>query len=342
MPYATASEAKEKEIPGRWIAEDRWPGKPAMRRYYLNNKTLGVTAERGPLFRFRGAADVGSTKPEWLDRLPIEQSADDKRSLAFDSEVLSEPLEILGTPEVKISVATDTPVATLMVRLTELRPDGSSWLVTWAALNLTRRDSMAAPKPLEPDKTYAIPISLRTVAHRFGAGSRIRLAISEGSWPMLWPSPVTPELRMWGGVSTLELPVRPMEKMAAELGIEEIHGDPAAFADYQAATAGPDGRVLITTSESTPPYPAGDTGIEMSSSNNQTCEIRPNDPLSAAWRQSHSSTWKHDKVTCRVDASYELTADAENFHLTENLSAYLDGTKIFERSNMAIVTRDLM
>jgi hypothetical protein len=80
----------------------------------------------------------------------------------------------------------------------------------------------------------------------------------------------------------------------------------------------------------------------MSSSNDQTCEIRPGDPLSAQWRQSHSSTWKRDKLTCRVDASYELTADAENFRITESLSAYLDGRKIFERSNTARVPRDLM
>jgi hypothetical protein len=43
-----------------------------------------------------------------------------------------------------------------------------------------------------------------------------------------------------------------------------------------------------------------------------------------------------------VDASYELSADATDFHLTESVSAFLDGEKIFERSNTARVPRDLM
>jgi hypothetical protein len=342
MPYATASETKGREIPGRWIAETSWPNRPRLLRYHLNAGSLGVTPVKGPAIVHRNGDIVGTTKPEWLDRLPIEQSHDDKRSLVFDSEALAEPLEILGTPEVRIQVASDVSVATLMVRLTELRPDGTSWLVTWAALNLTRRDSMAAPKPLEHGKTYTVPANLRTVAHRFNTGSKIRLAISEGSWPMLWPSPVTPTLTFPAGVSTLDLPARPVELTPARFDVEARDSGPAPFEVYQPASVGADGRMVISTSEPSPPFPIGDTGIEMSSSNDQTCEIRPDDPLSAAWRQSHSSTWKHDKVTCRVDASYELTADAETFRLTENLSAYLDGEKIFERSNTARVARDLM
>lgn len=345
MPYATASEAAGKPIPGRWIAETRWPNAPKMKRYHLNlaggGNVLGDKPATELAASFRNASLVGSTKPEWLDRLPIEQSHDDRQSQVFDSAVLAEPLEIFGTPEVRVEVASDKPVATLMVRLTEVRPDGSSWLVTWAALNLTRRESMAAPSALQPGKTYTIPISLRTVAYRFGVGSKVRLAISEGSWPMLWPSPATPMLTLSGGVSTLDLPVRAMETAEAPFGVDEVISQ-APFQAYQPAKVDADGRMVITTSSATPPYPAGVAGIELSSKDEQVAEVRPDDPTSAVWRQAISSTWKHDAVACRIDASYELSADAANFRLVESVEAFLGGEKIFERRNEASVARDLM
>lgn len=342
MPYATASETAGRPIPGRWIAEPSWPNTPATRRYHLNAGALGDSPVAGPLIVHRNTDVVGSTKPEWLDRLPIEQSYDDTRSLVFDSAALAEPMEILGSPELRIEVASDVPVATLMARLTELRPNGESWLVTWAALNLTRRDSMTDPQPLEPGKTCTAPISLRGVAHRFGAGSKIRLTISEGSWPMLWPSPARPTLTFAVGVSTLDLPVRPMEKTPAPFAVEEINTGPAPFEAYQLAAAGPDGRVVLTTSVPSPPYRVDDTGIELSSSNEQACEIRADDPLSAQWRQAVSSTWKREALTCRVDASYELVSDANSFRITESVSAFLDGEKVFDRTNAATIPRDLM
>ena len=99
MPYATASETKGREIPGRWIAERNWPNRPAVRRWHLNAGALGDKPVKGAAIVHRNGDIVGTTRPEWLDRLPIEQTHDDNRSLVFDSEVLGEPLEILGTPE---------------------------------------------------------------------------------------------------------------------------------------------------------------------------------------------------------------------------------------------------
>jgi len=45
-------------------------------------------------------------------------------------------------------VSADVPVAQIAVRLTEVTPDGKSWLVSYNVLNLTRRDSMEQPTAL--------------------------------------------------------------------------------------------------------------------------------------------------------------------------------------------------
>jgi hypothetical protein len=45
--------------------------------------------------------------------------------------------------------------------------------------------------------------------HRFAAGSRIRVALSETWWPVVWPSPEMVTLEVTTGASALALPVRP-------------------------------------------------------------------------------------------------------------------------------------
>ncbi len=342
MPYATASESAGRPIPGRWIAERAWPAKPATRRYYLNTGSLDETPGNGPPIVHRDKGVVGAAKPEWLDRLAIEQSHDDARSAVFDSPALTAPVEILGSPEVSLRVASDSPVAHLMLRLCEVRPDGQSWLVTWTALNLTRRESMAEPQRLEPGAYYTVPISLRAIAHRFGAGSRIRLALSEAFWPMLWPSPVRPTLSVTAGVSTLDLPIRPPEKKAAPFPIEEVQSGATPPEAYQPAVAGVDGRIVIAANTPAAPYVVAGAGTELSSAREESCEIQEGDPASSRWRQRVRSSWKRDAWHCEVEASYELTSDTETFRIVESLRAFSDGKEIFDRTNEARIARDLM
>ena len=61
--------------------------------------------------------------------------------------------------------------------------------MTYGLLNLTHRDGHAAPEPLAPGEPCEINLKLNLIAHRFRAGSRIGLAISESLWPLVWPSP---------------------------------------------------------------------------------------------------------------------------------------------------------
>lgn len=339
MPDATASQGGP--IPGRWIAEHRWPVRTNQQRWYLNSSALALQPARAADIVHRDSGLVGMTKPEWLDRLPVEQSADDKLSTVFDTPPLSAPVEIAGAPRLTLHVASDQPIANVFVRLCEVRPDGKSWLVTWAALNLTRRGSMSDPKPLEPGRTYAIPLDLRTIAHRFSAGSRIRLAISESFWPMLWPSPVTPTLTLPTGVSTLTLPVRTPEATRASFSIQQGNdASPPESNGLKAILI--DGRVILSSTTEPTPYPVAGAGTELSSGGEEACEIIPGRPLSARWSQKTRSTWKRGDWDCAVEASYDLTASATSFHLVETLRATSAGEEIFTRTHTADIPRDLI
>jgi len=100
-------------------------------------------------------------------------------SLLFDSAPFEHDLEILGYPIAKIRVSADVPVAQIAVRLTEVTPEGKSWLVTYNLLNLTRRASMEQPTALKPGEFYDVELPLYMIAHRFKRGNP-RSASGEG------------------------------------------------------------------------------------------------------------------------------------------------------------------
>jgi predicted acyl esterase len=89
--------------------------------------------------------DCGSQTGEYFPfaygpELPDEQSPDDRRSACFDGAVLEETLDIVGAPRLVIRARSDKPLAQLAVRLCDLRPDGTSALITMGVFNLCAPD----------------------------------------------------------------------------------------------------------------------------------------------------------------------------------------------------------
>ena len=92
--------------------------------------------------------------------------------LAFTGDPLRAPLEIVGNPVVELAHASDNPHVDVVVRLSEVDPDGGSRNVSDGFLRL------------DPDTgSGVLRLELDAVAHRFAAGSRIRLVIAGGSHP---------------------------------------------------------------------------------------------------------------------------------------------------------------
>jgi hypothetical protein len=75
------------------------------------------------------------------------------------------------------------------------------------------------------------------VAHRFKKGSRVRVAISEGLWPLLWPSPQVATLTFDLSACSLILPVRPAPPVEAPFPIPVNHS--AGSSPYTHSDMGP-------------------------------------------------------------------------------------------------------
>ncbi len=125
---------------------------------------------------------------------------------------LVEPLSILGEPVAILHLTVDAPVATAVVRLADVAPDGTSSWVSAGILNLTHRRSDTDPEPLVPGELVEVRVPLRHAGYRFEPGHAIRVSVASSAWPVIWPSPYPATFSLHRGDATpsrVELPVIP-------------------------------------------------------------------------------------------------------------------------------------
>ncbi len=197
--------------PGRWVAEAAWPS-PRLRPRTLR-LAPGRLGDAPVAARLAIASPqtLGGGSTNWLVAGAHDQSADDRLSLCFDGEPLEGRVEILGAPTLRVRVASDRPLAFLVARLCDVAPDGTSYRVTYGLLNLAHGAGHERHEPLVPGRAIEAALRLNDVGHAFLPGHRIRLALSNACWPLVWPSPAPARLTLLTEGCALELPVRPAD-----------------------------------------------------------------------------------------------------------------------------------
>ncbi len=363
------------EHPGRWVAEESWPSRRLERRAWtLGDGTLveagedaggatggaggPATAEvrlvrRGPQLTGMdaGAWCAGGTPGDW----PLDQRAEDGRSLCFTSAPLAAPLEILGTPEVTLRLAVDKSRALICVRLCDVAPDGCSKLVTRQVLNLTHRESHEEPAPLVPGERFDATVTLDSIAHAFAAGHRLRVAVSTEYWPWVWPSPEAVELSLFAGAtSRLVLPVRPARPDDERLApFDEAEASPALPSETLIEPGSRGRRVDWDIDSDTMRYEYRwldggryrDTATGIVTEDHCVCsyELTEGDPLSAIARlDGHSDLMHGAELEVRIVTLSELRASVDEFVLTDEQRAYDHGELVFETQRRRRIPRDLV
>jgi putative CocE/NonD family hydrolase len=351
MPEQSAIHAAPGPIPGRWVAAEGWPPATEALTFHLAAGRLDRARAEGVggLAELRSDAVVGLQTPEWVPfspaQYPQEQSPDDGRSLIFESAPLEAPLEFLGSPVLRLRLASSAPVARLAARLTEVAPDGRSWPITYGVLNLTHRASHAEPRPMTPGVFEVIELSLYVTARRLAAGTRLRLALSEGLWPLLWPAPEPVALSLDLTDAALSLPVRADAAVGPAFPIPVASSAPSGGRGDPVMTRerSPDGWVRFEETCPTTLATIRETGTTVERCGvNVELKMRADDPNTCLWRASYAVRYARGDWDCQLKSEVEITSSATHFHVLERLEARRGAALVFEREHESDVPRDLM
>jgi hypothetical protein len=338
------------ERPGHWITEPCWPspnvtdaGYPLQALAGGHRPSVIIRApqhtgiDAGRFFPYGNPAD-----------LPPDQRAEDGRSVTFTTEELTEPICLLGHPRAKLRL---TGGGTVIVRLCDVAPDGSSTLVTRGCLNLARRRGMDRSVP-PADIPEDVEVPMSAIAWSFPPGHRIRLAVSDAYWPWAWPQPSAQPVILHTAESELILPLRaagtPSEhvvfgppEQAPALPVRYEPPDSAFPGDAPRTTGHPEREVryfpqtdewrLIVDPNygGTRVYP---DGLLRSEQALETYSIRSGDPLSATAASDWRIRLARSGWAVEVTVHARMTADDTTFHTEHELRATLDGAPVFERS----------
>lgn len=344
--------------PGRWVAEPSWPSPHSTSQaYWLNEGALDQIPNAEGQLAIQGIQTNGLTAGVWCPYgqpgdLPLEQGPDDGLSLCFTSAPLEAPLELLGFPEVTLTVAADRPHALIAARLCDVAPTGASTLVSWGILNLTHRDSHEHPAPLEPGRPYMVTVRLNAVAHTLPAGHRWRLAISPTYWPHAWPSPESVTLTIFTGQrSQLTLPVRPPQAQDEDLAPFPQPETSAPLAVNVLRTPSRkrilerdmvEGKHQLINRSDGGCRRFLTSGLEYDDLATDTYSIVEDDPLSAQVRCERVIKIGRGDWRTRVETSSVMSAGAETFYVTNLLDAYEGNTRVFTKTWTFRVPRDLV
>ena len=330
-----------KDRPGKWVSEPNWPSENIRNlTFQLSTPQPMLKSELGPKghdkFEVNSPMTVGLMAGQWCPHGldpdgPGDQRVEEAGSVVFDTEPLSEPLNILGAPIVDLELSSDKSVAMIAVCLSEVLPDGGVTRISYGLLNLTHRDSNENPELLTPGEAYSIKVQLNEAGHKFSKGNRIRIAISNVYWPIAWPSPERSTLSITPNTATLMLPTRVGREIDNQLvPFDEPQGSPPL---NKTILKEPEykwniDRDMITGlvtqhqwfDEGKTVYNLHD-GWTMSSTHDEYHSINPDDPLSAkldiTWTEEYErEAWQVSSKTRTI-----FTSTATHFHIEAQLEA---------------------
>ncbi|MFO8060896.1 MAG: CocE/NonD family hydrolase [Bacillota bacterium] len=208
---------------GTWRDEQQWPLARALnRRYFLHRggslSTKRPTASKPTTYDFDPANPVPSTAPPGQNvfssggggyhqrqdpstgagqtRLPHAARRD---VLVFQTEPLSEDVEITGPIEVVLYVsssAVDTDFTAKLIDQYPPHPDcpeGYALELTHSLQRCRYRGGYEREELMTPGKTYELRFPLPPTSNLFAAGHRIRVDVSSSNWPKYEVNPNTGE-----------------------------------------------------------------------------------------------------------------------------------------------------
>ena len=201
-----------------------------------------------------------------------------------------------------------------------------------------------------PGEPFELDIEMHFTSWVFPKGHRIRLAVNNAMWPMLWPTPepMTTELKL--GASRLTLPVVPYEKRPVPdylppakdpqfAGVESIEGGTTSgYGEISSVDRNPQTGTVVAkaTNGSGTRYPWGTEQVL------ETIRYEINDkaPADARVTGTHRMEVELPGRTLVWDAELTFRSDRENFFYTYRRRLTENGKPVREKTWNETIPRD--
>lgn len=182
-----------------WRTSDVWPVPSEKTSFYLT-PDFGLQQEE----TFEGLLSYNYDPEQpiptkgggnlFLESGPKDQQEIEDRDdiLVFTSGFLQEDLEVTGELQAKLFFLTNSPDTDIVLRLTDVYPDGRSILIADGIYRLgvmchqnvhIKKEDAYNPVKLEPDNPIEITVDLSSTSIVFAKGHAIRLSVSSSNYP---------------------------------------------------------------------------------------------------------------------------------------------------------------
>ena len=157
-----------------------------------------------PVLRLRnvltpGPADQTESPEFFASREPYPRLSERPDVLVYQSEPLSDPIEVTGRVEVRLRVASSARDTDFTAKLVDVHPpsddypDGYAMLLCDSIIRCRYRNGFDHEELMEPGEEVEVTIVLPPTSNLFAAGHRIRVDVSSSNFPRLDRNPNTGE-----------------------------------------------------------------------------------------------------------------------------------------------------
>jgi uncharacterized protein len=180
--------------PDAWLGCDAWPPPGAVETpwYLRSDHAAGAlspdpprTAERPDAYAYDPRDPVPTLQGYLPFGVGLDQAPLEHRMLAYTSPPLERPLALIGPLRAVLHAASSAPDTDWIVRLTWVRPDDSSIVLSAGALRARFRDGPGQPTLLEPNRPTRYELHMLPLAIELPAGHRLRLTVTSSDFPGL-------------------------------------------------------------------------------------------------------------------------------------------------------------
>jgi putative CocE/NonD family hydrolase len=341
---------------GRWQKETEWPParvKPVA-MYLAGRNTLAAQADAGhaedsyeydPTVGVTSGIHWGGGVIPWA--MPLDQRADEIKSLTFTSALFEHDTELTGAPEAVLYVSSTAESGYFHVKMSDVAPDGTSKWLTDGGLLISHRASHTGPEPIVPGQVYELKIDLKFVAYIVPAGHWLRLSVASADLQNAWPcaSPAVHTLhRGTKFPSRVILPLAPADapKLPPPALTPSPHREPTD-SDYggsshkimhdlvnETVTVELERISGILPNTGATRAPFGETTSRREARSRYT--VSRKNPAGTHLTAEHVYTLSRPEGDIRIEANESLASDAQTFRFQSRVEIRVDGKMHFSKN----------